>query len=94
MAAVARTGGVGGRLKRAVRAWKERRREEHAVMRGAAVRRQEENGRRHEKVRAEDAGQEIYDMWAPRFSITPVKPMTRFRTPVDCIGAVHPRLQQ
>jgi len=38
VAAVARTGGVRGRLKRAARAWKERRLEERAVMRGAAVR--------------------------------------------------------
>ena len=38
--------------------------------------------------------QETYDRWAPLIFLTPVKPMPRFRTPVDCIGSVHPRLQQ
>jgi hypothetical protein len=36
----------------------------------------------------------IYDMWAPQFSLTPVKPMLRFRMPVDYIGSVYPKLQQ
>ena len=46
------------------------------------------------KTGAVGAGRNIYDRWAPRFSLTPVKPMPRFRAPVDCIGAVHPRLLQ
>ena len=36
----------------------------------------------------------IYDRWVPRFPLTPVDPTLRVWTPVDCIGAVHPRLQQ
>ena len=47
-----------------------------------------------EKRERRPAVSELYDMWAPLFFLTPVKPMLRFRTPVDCIGSVHPRLQQ
>jgi hypothetical protein len=50
--------------------------------------------KREKRKRQSTRAIEIYDRWAPHFSLTPVKPMTRFRTPVDCIGAVFPRLQQ
>ena len=58
--------------------------------RRAGVRRREEKEKQRPAARARN----IYDKWAPRFSLTPVKPLLWFRTPVDCIGAVHPRLQQ
>jgi len=54
------------------------------------------NGAGSERAKSEGGvrGQETYDMWAPRFFLTPVDPMLRFRTPVKSIGSVHPRLQQ
>ena len=53
-----------------------------------------EMGETEEEEKSAARARDIYDRWAPHFSLTPVKPMLRFRTPVDCIGSVHPRLQQ
>ena len=50
--------------------------------------------RKQEKQRSAAWARNIYDRWAPRFCLTPVKPMPRFRTLVNYIGSVHPRLQQ
>jgi hypothetical protein len=50
--------------------------------------------KREQRKKQSTRAREMYDMWAPCFSLTPVKPMLRFRMPVDYIGAVHPRLQQ
>jgi len=55
---------------------------------------QEETGETEEEEKPAARARDIYDRWALRFSLTPVKLMLRFRTPVDCIGSVHPRLQQ
>ena len=53
----------------------------------------EESGERKEEEKTAARARDIYDMWAPCFSLTPVKPMPRFGTLVDYIGSVHPRLQ-
>ena len=53
-----------------------------------------ETRRKRAEVKPTARAREIYDMRAPRFFLTLVDPMNRFRTPVDCVGSVHLRLQQ
>ena len=48
----------------------------------------------NEEERPAAWARDINDMRAPRFFLMPVDPMLGFRTPVKCIGSVHPRLQQ
>ena len=45
----------------------------------------EKTGETEKEKRTTARARHIYDKWAPRFSLTPVKPMLRFRTPIDCI---------
>ena len=54
----------------------------------------EETGETEKEEKLAAHARDIYDKWAPCFSLTSVKSMLRFRMPVDCIGSVHPRLQQ
>ena len=62
------------------------------IGRGGGSRRVDTGETEEKKLAA--LARDIYDKWAPRFFLTPVKPMLRFRMPVDCIGSVHLRLQQ
>ena len=54
----------------------------------------EESSETKEEEKTAARVRDIYDMWAPCFSLTPVKPMPRFGTLVDYISSVHLRLQQ
>ena len=71
-----------------------RRRERVGCGSGAAAARRKNAGETEEGREAAARARLIYDRRAPQISLTPVKPMPRFRAPVDCIGAVHPRLLQ
>ena len=67
-----------------------------AVVVQAAARSERRRGREDDagESAVRRRGQDIYDMWTPRFFLTPVDPMPRFRTWVKSTGAVVLRLQQ
>ena len=100
-AAYGASGGGGGYARRRRKRLRGRRGERARPAHGggsASARRRCELARKQAKTEKEERtaarARHIYDKWALRFFLTPVKPMLRFRTPVDYIGSVYPKLQQ